>query len=54
LSLPDDEWKALVLTATYIVVVFSIIVQGLTVTRLAERVGRTPELPNQDAADTIR
>lgn len=48
LSLPDGEWKPLILTATYIVVVFSIIIQGLTVTRLAERVGRTPELPGQD------
>ena len=46
LSLPDGEWKPLILTATYIVVVFSIIVQGLTVTRLAEWVGRSPELPN--------
>lgn len=46
LSLPDSEWKPLVLTATYIVVVFSIIVQGLTVTRLAERVGRAPSLPH--------
>lgn len=46
LSLPEGEWKPLILTSTYIVVVFSIIVQGLTVTRLAERVGRAPELPN--------
>lgn len=46
LSLPESEWKPLILTATYIVVVFSIIVQGLTVTRLAERVGRAPELPS--------
>jgi CPA1 family monovalent cation:H+ antiporter len=45
LSLPEGEWKPLILTSTYIVVVFSIIVQGLTVTRLAERVGRAPELP---------
>ncbi|WP_433989615.1 Na(+)/H(+) antiporter NhaP (plasmid) [Pseudoseohaeicola sp. NH-UV-7] len=45
LSLPDSEWKPLILTVTYIVVIFSIIVQGLTVTRLAERVGRAPELP---------
>jgi CPA1 family monovalent cation:H+ antiporter len=45
LSLPDGEWKPLILTVTYIVVIFSIIVQGLTVTRLAERVGRAPELP---------
>lgn len=47
LSLPDNEWKPLILTATYIVVIFSIIVQGLTITRLAERVGRTPELPHE-------
>jgi CPA1 family monovalent cation:H+ antiporter len=46
LSLPDGEWKPLILTATYVVVIFSIIVQGLTVTRLAERVGRAPELPH--------
>jgi len=46
LSLPDSEWKPLILTVTYIVVIFSTIVQGLTVTRLAERVGRAPELPH--------
>ncbi len=45
LSLPDGEWKPLILTATYIVVIFSIIVQGLTVAKLAARLGRTPELP---------
>ncbi|RMD92139.1 MAG: sodium:proton antiporter [Alphaproteobacteria bacterium] len=44
LSLPEGEWKPLILTATYMVVVFSIIVQGLTVGRLAERLGRAPEL----------
>ena len=44
LSLPDSDWKPLILTATYIVVVFSIIVQGLTVARLADRLGRTPDL----------
>ena len=44
LSLPDNEWKPLILTVTYVVVIFSIIVQGLTVARLAERVGRAPEL----------
>lgn len=46
LSLPENEWKPLILTATYIVVIFSIIVQGLTITRLADRVGPTPELPH--------
>ena len=45
LALPDNEWKPLILTATYLVVVFSIIVQGLTVGRLAQRLGRAPELP---------
>ena len=30
LSLPDGDWKPLILTCTYMVVVFSIIVQGLT------------------------
>ena len=40
LSLPDSEWKPLILTVTYIVVLFSIIVQGLTVASLAQRVGR--------------
>ena len=44
LSLPENEWKPLILTATYIVVIFSIVVQGLTVTRLANRVGREPDL----------
>ncbi len=44
LSLPDGEWKPLILTATYVVVIFSIIVQGLTVAQLAGRVGREPEL----------
>ena len=44
LSLPDGEWKPVILTCTYIVVIFSIIVQGLTVGRLANRVGRAPDL----------
>ncbi|WP_296431798.1 sodium:proton antiporter [Yoonia sp.] len=38
LSLPEGEWKPVILTATYMVVIFSIIVQGLTVAGLAERV----------------
>lgn len=44
LSLPDSEYKPLILTATYVVVVFSIIVQGLTIAPLAKRLGREPEL----------
>lgn len=43
LSLPDSEWKPLILAATYGVVVFSIIVQGLTVANVARRV-RAPRL----------
>lgn len=37
LSLPDNEYKPLILTATYGVVVFSIIVQGLTIRKVVER-----------------
>ena len=44
LSLPDSEHKPLILTATYIVVVFSIIVQGLTIAPLARRLSREPDL----------
>ncbi|MFT5868440.1 MAG: CPA1 family monovalent cation:H+ antiporter [Paracoccaceae bacterium] len=36
LALPDGEWKPLILTATYMIVVFSIIIQGLTVGALAK------------------
>ena len=36
LSLPDNEFKPLILTATYGVVVFSIVVQGLTVKRVVK------------------
>lgn len=44
LSLPDGQWKPLILTATYMVVVFSIIIQGLTVGKVANRLGREPDL----------
>jgi len=44
LSLPDSEWKPIILTATYMVVIFSIVIQGLTVARLANRLGREPDL----------
>lgn len=42
LSLPESEAKALILTATYGVVIFSIIVQGLTIAPLARRFGPRP------------
>ena len=44
LSLPDTEWKPIILTATYMVVIFSIIIQGLTIKGLANRLGREPDL----------
>ncbi len=40
LSLPDIEYKAAILSMTYGVVLFSIIVQGLTVKPLVERMVR--------------
>ncbi len=44
LSLPDSEWKPVILTTTYIVVLFSIIIQGLTIAPLARRLDREQEL----------
>ncbi len=41
LSLPEGEWKPLILTATYMVVIFSIVVQGLSVASLAKHVTST-------------
>ncbi len=48
LSLPENVYKPAILMATYAVVVFSIIVQGLTMKRLVLRysfhgAGREPE-----------
>lgn len=43
LSLPQGEWTPLILTATYCVVIFSIVVQGLTVAPLARRLSRETE-----------
>ena len=40
LSLPENEFKPTILAVTYAVVLFSIIVQGLTVKRLVEKVVR--------------
>ncbi|PVA09226.1 sodium:proton antiporter [Pelagivirga sediminicola] len=44
LSLPESEWSPVILTSTYMIVVFSIIVQGLTVAPLAKRVTQQPDL----------
>ncbi len=38
LSMPNSEWKDLLLEITYIVVLFSIVIQGLTVGKVARRV----------------
>ncbi|MDP4063507.1 Na(+)/H(+) antiporter NhaP [Rhodobacteraceae bacterium IMCC1933] len=43
LSLPESKFKPLILTVTYIVVLFSIIVQGLTVAPMARRVSDNPD-----------
>ncbi|MGR3794496.1 cation:proton antiporter [Vannielia sp. SX4] len=40
LSLPDSEWKPLILTTTYVIVLFSIIVQGLTVAPFASKLDK--------------
>ncbi|MGI9406769.1 MAG: cation:proton antiporter [Hyphomicrobiaceae bacterium] len=56
LSLPNNEYKGPILAATYAVVVFSIIVQGLTMERLARRVvgDYEPETAGQpEPKDTI-
>ncbi len=43
LSLPEGEWKPLILTVTYAIVVFSIIVQGLTIAPLAKKLSGDQE-----------
>ncbi|MGR3570828.1 cation:proton antiporter [Brevirhabdus sp.] len=52
LSLPESEWKTIILTSTYIVVLFSIIVQGLTVGRLANRLIPEAGVPVNGDADS--
>ncbi|HUS54691.1 MAG TPA: sodium:proton antiporter [Thermohalobaculum sp.] len=44
LSLPDSDWKSLILTATFTAVLFSIVVQGLTIAPLAKWLRRDPKL----------
>lgn len=48
LALPDGEWKPLILGATYCVVIFSIIVQGLTVAPLARRLAASAWMQRDD------
>ena len=47
LSLPASEYKNALLTATYAVVVFSILVQGLTIERLVQSLLRNPANENR-------
>jgi len=44
LSLPQEASRSVVLTLTYAVVVFSVLVQGLTIGRVIRRVSGTPDL----------
>ena len=44
LSLPENEWKPIILTSTYMVVLFSIIIQGLTIAPLAKFLGKGTKL----------
>ena len=43
LSLPENEWKPIILTSTYMVVLFSIIIQGLTIAPLAKFFSKEPK-----------
>jgi len=52
LSLPFGPYRSTLVTMTYVVVCFSIIVQGLSVQRVVERVLRTPTRPRR-AADAV-
>ncbi|SFM71725.1 monovalent cation:H+ antiporter, CPA1 family [Algoriella xinjiangensis] len=55
LSMPNSEWKELLLEITYIVVLFSIVVQGLTVGSVAKRVlkDEVEEAKEEEAEDYI-
>jgi CPA1 family monovalent cation:H+ antiporter len=46
LTLPDGEPRDLILTVTYIIVVFSVLVQGLTLGPLVRRVAASPRGTN--------
>lgn len=52
LSLPENEYKPLILTATYGIVIFSIVVQGLTVKKVVERSVKAEPGLGLDAADS--
>jgi CPA1 family monovalent cation:H+ antiporter len=47
LSLPDSEFRQILMIATYICVVFSILVQGLTIEKIAKRMSLSKPLNNK-------
>ena len=49
LALPESEWKPIILASTYGVVIFSIIVQGLTVGGLAKRLAGSAPAPTPES-----
>ncbi len=52
LSLPATLFKAPILAATYAVVVFSIVVQGLTMKSLVQKLNLQPDIAQEGADDT--
>lgn len=54
LSLPDGPHKATILVATYAVVIFSIVVQGLSMGRVIQRFGPRAAAEEQDMAGGTR
>ncbi|SHI29452.1 cation:proton antiporter [Wenxinia saemankumensis] len=49
LALPESDWTPLIVTCTYVVVVFSIVVQGLSIGRLAAGLARRGAADPQDS-----
>ncbi len=52
MSMPTNEYKDVLLEITYLVVLFSIIVQGLTVGKVANKVLATEKHEEPDKLDT--
>lgn len=44
LSIPEGEYREIIIATTYIVVVFSILVQGLTIGKLIKKFNKNPEV----------
>ncbi|MGI9372731.1 MAG: cation:proton antiporter [Hyphomicrobiales bacterium] len=53
LSLPDTLFKAPILAATYAVVVFSIVIQGLTMKGLVEKLNLQPDIAQEGTDDAL-